>query len=84
MTRELRTQSFVPVGTAGPDASPAESAPLLYTIPDVCRRLSLGQTKVRELIARGDLPCVRIGTSVRIADKDLEAFVEGLRWRNVA
>jgi excisionase family DNA binding protein len=34
---------------------------------------------VRNLIERGDLPCVRIGAAVRVAQSDLDAYVETLR-----
>ena len=50
----------------------------LLTIRDTGRIMSIGRTKVYELINRGELPVVRIGRSVRIRSADLEAFIEGL------
>lgn len=51
---------------------------LLYTPAEAGERLRLGRTTVYELMARGDLPSVRIGASRRIRRADLEAYVERL------
>ena len=51
---------------------------LLLSIPEACEKLSIGRTKLRELLAQGDLPSVHIGRSVRIAQADLERYVEQL------
>jgi excisionase family DNA binding protein len=53
-------------------------AKLLLTVGDVARELSLGETTVRELIARGELRAIRIGRALRVRAQDLEAFVAGL------
>jgi len=50
----------------------------LLTIDRARQILSIGRTKVYELINRGELPVVRIGRCVRIRSCDLEAFIEGL------
>ena len=52
---------------------------LLISIPEASEKLSIGRTKLRELLARGDLPSVHIGRSVRIAQADLERYVARLR-----
>ena len=52
---------------------------LLLRIPEACEKLSIGRTKLRELLAKGDLPSVHIGRSVRIAQVDLERYVARLR-----
>lgn len=53
--------------------------PLLLTTRQTCAALSMGQTKVRELIASGALGAVRIGHSLRIPRADVERYVERLR-----
>jgi len=49
---------------------------LLVTIPEAASMLSIGRTKVTELIAAKSLPTVRIGRSVRIPVASLQKWVE--------
>ncbi|MFN0095068.1 MAG: helix-turn-helix domain-containing protein [Dehalococcoidia bacterium] len=51
---------------------------LLFSIPDAAARLSLGRSKLYELIARGDIAVVRIGRSVRVSARALEAYAARL------
>ena len=51
---------------------------LLLTVDEAAGRLGLGRTKVYELLRRGDLASVRIGTARRIPAGALEAYVERL------
>ena len=51
---------------------------LLLTTRQVAGALSIGRTKVYELINAGELRSVRIGGLRRILRSDLEAFVIGL------
>ena len=48
----------------------------LMTANEVAITLRIGQSTVYQLIQRGDLPCVRIGRSVRIRPTDLDKFIE--------
>jgi excisionase family DNA binding protein len=48
---------------------------LLLRAEEVARLLSIGRTKVYELIGRGELPVVRIGRSVRIPRRALEEWI---------
>ncbi len=52
---------------------------MLYELPEVCALLSLGMTKVKQLIYDGALPSVSIGTRRFVRDTDLRAYVDGLR-----
>ena len=52
---------------------------LLVTVPEASRRLSMGRSKVYELLRDGLLPSLRVGGSRRIAVRDLEEFVGLLR-----
>ena len=61
-------------GQGGPDDEPA----MLLRLPEAARLLGLSLTTVRELVARRELPCVRIGASVRIRRDELTAWVAGL------
>jgi putative molybdopterin biosynthesis protein len=48
---------------------------LLLTAEEVAHELRLGRSKVFEMLARGELPRVRIGRAVRIRRTDLERWV---------
>lgn len=49
----------------------------LITVAETMRRLSLGRTKVYQLLAEGHLQSVKIGRSRRILVQSLEAVVRG-------
>ncbi len=49
---------------------------LLYRIPEVAHFLSLGKSKVYELVRSGALPSVRIDGCRRIKGVDVIIFVE--------
>ena len=51
----------------------------LLTIRDVMNITKLGRTKIYELLRDGELPCIRIGRSVRIRRDELEAWLERRR-----
>ena len=50
------------------------------TVPEVAEELHLPRTRTYELIARGELPAVRIGErSIRVNRQELERFLLGSR-----
>jgi excisionase family DNA binding protein len=49
--------------------------PLLLTIPQVCKVLGLGRTKVYELIDHEGLPVVRFGRAIRVRPESLRQWV---------
>lgn len=51
----------------------------LLTRKQVAERLALSPRKVWELANSTELPCVRIGRSVRFDLRDVEAFVERMK-----
>lgn len=56
---------------------PNDVQPLLYNVAQVAQALGIGRDAVYELIARGELPVVRLGErSVRIPRHLLERWVE--------
>ena len=55
------------------------TGPSLLTIEEVCYRTGLGRTKVRDLIANGDLDAVRLGhRTLRVTAASFEAFLTRL------
>lgn len=55
-----------------------ESFPLLLSVPQVARELSLGRTTIYQLINSGRLETVRIGKALRVTGSGLTRFVEEL------
>jgi excisionase family DNA binding protein len=53
--------------------------PLLITMEEAARRLSVGRTLIYQQVRRGNLPSIRVGRCRRIALVDLERYVEQLR-----
>lgn len=47
----------------------------LITVEDAAERLSICRTKLYELIARRELPTIKIGRSRRVSMEDLRTFV---------
>ena len=50
--------------------------PLLLKVEASAKLLSLGRTKMYELIAAGDVPVIRLGRSVRVPTASLRQWVE--------
>jgi excisionase family DNA binding protein len=48
---------------------------LLLRIPEAAQRLALGRSTVYELIAKGELPVVRVGAAVRVPASALSDWV---------
>jgi excisionase family DNA binding protein len=49
---------------------------LLLRADEVAKLISLGRTKVYEMMAEGELPVVRIGTAVRVPRQALLDWIE--------
>lgn len=52
--------------------------PILLSIPDACRTLGIGKSKIYELIADGALTARKIGKKTLVPAADLERFAAGL------
>ena len=50
----------------------------LYTLPEIQEALSLGRSKIYELISAGELRPLRVGRAVRFRAQEIESFVERL------
>jgi excisionase family DNA binding protein len=55
-----------------------EAPPFFLTLDQAAKRLTIGKTKLYELIARGAIPVVHIDRVARIRPGDLEQFVARL------
>ena len=47
-----------------------------YTVKQTADLLSVSTKTIQRLIHSGELPCVRVGTCVRLTDKQLHEWVE--------
>jgi excisionase family DNA binding protein len=65
--RKRQTQPLVPAQPATP--------PQLLSIPEVARTLSIGRTKVYDLIKKEGLPAVQVGSMKRVSVIDLQKWV---------
>lgn len=57
-------------------SEPVAPAPLLLPPRDAAARLAISPRKLWALTASGDVPCVRIGRSVRYDAADLAAWID--------
>lgn len=48
---------------------------LLLTVPEVARVLRISRNLAYSLVACGDIPCIRLGRSIRIVRPTLEAWI---------
>ena len=53
----------------------------LLSVRQVAAQLGVCTATVYALCARGELPHVRVLNAIRVASGDLEAFVEGRKWK---
>jgi len=53
--------------------------PIAYAPKEIAAEIQCSRAYVYKLITEGHLPCVRIGTSVRVLHTDLVAFLEAHR-----
>jgi excisionase family DNA binding protein len=51
---------------------------LFYTISDTCRLLSVGRTKLYELIGSGEIPVRKLGKKSLVAAADLTRWADRL------
>jgi excisionase family DNA binding protein len=62
----------------GPEAEELEMETVLLKVHDVMNRLSVGQTKVYELMSSGELRSVKVGRARRVPSDELERFMAEL------
>lgn len=52
---------------------------LLYRVKEVAEMLGVGRSKAYELVRTGEIPAVRVGSSLRVRGEDVLAYVENLQ-----
>lgn len=52
----------------------------LMTVAEVQERFKIGRSKIYEIVARRELPAVRIGRAVRLRKADVEKYLEDSRY----
>lgn len=52
---------------------------LLYKVKEVAEMLGVGRSKAYELVRTGEIPAVRVGSSLRVRGEDVLAYVENLQ-----
>ncbi len=50
--------------------------PMLLTVPETARLLRISRNLAYELVARGELPAVRLGRVIRIPRSELDDWLE--------
>ena len=53
------------------------------TLKEMQQLLGIGRTKAYELVAKGELPAVRIGRCIRVNCKELEDWLRDQRYMDV-
>lgn len=51
----------------------------MLTTRDVCEQLSISRSSVGRLVTDGELPCYKLGKSLRYYQSDVDAYVERCR-----
>ena len=46
------------------------------TVPVAAKFMGIGQTQLRELLRKGDIPVIRIMGKILLLERDLEAFMQ--------
>jgi excisionase family DNA binding protein len=59
--------------------SPVNVDPICLRIPDACRFLGIGRSKLYVLIASGDIEVVKMGSSTLVMTESLRALIESRR-----
>ena len=63
-------------GKTGSETPPAEMSRLAVRVGEAARLLDIGRSKAYELIQRGELPVIKVGSSLRVPLKALHAWIE--------
>ena len=51
----------------------------MLTTKDVCEQLSISRSSVGRLVTDGELPCYKLGKSLRYYQSDVDAYLERCR-----
>jgi excisionase family DNA binding protein len=53
-------------------------------VPEVANELRIARSRACELVANGTIPALKIGRSVRVSRRELEHWLEGQHYPDVA
>jgi excisionase family DNA binding protein len=53
-------------------------------VPEVAAVLRIARSRAYELVADGEIPSVRIGRSIRVSRRELDRWLKGQRYADVA
>lgn len=62
-----------------PQTAVKTSLPRLFSPRELSEQTGIPRSTWYDLIARGDVPCVRIASSVRVAEDDAAAYLKSRR-----
>lgn len=74
----LDCPSRLPTEDEPADVAPPVSKPVLVSVPEAARRLGIGVSKLKELVAEGEIRSVKIGRRRLFRPRHLEAYADEL------
>lgn len=69
-TAEQRTRRMAP-----------QLVPITVRIPDACRMIGIGRSKMYELIQEGRIETVKLGTTTLVVVESITALIAGIRQK---
>jgi excisionase family DNA binding protein len=52
----------------------------LLSVPEVCQELGMGKSWIYKKIKSGEIPSMKLGSTIKVARRDLEAYLEEHRY----
>jgi excisionase family DNA binding protein len=62
-----------------PERPTAHSGIELLSIPQVCQELGMGKSWVYREIKEGEIPSIKLGRTIKVSRRDLEAYLQRRR-----
>ena len=78
-TRSTWTGSRTAPARQNPTGVGLVRGPALLTVREVAEALRVRPVTVYRLVARGEMPAVRVSNAIRVRPEDLEAYIRGGR-----
>jgi len=54
--------------------------PQLLSIPEVCQELRMGKSWVYRRLKGGEIPSIKLGSTIKVKRADLDAYLENMRY----
>jgi excisionase family DNA binding protein len=64
----------------GPERPTGHTGIELLSIPQVCQELGMGKSWVYRKIKNGEIPSIKLGRTIKVPRRDLEAYLEQRRY----